>query len=169
MIFALVNRPYILDLKPGRSVVEVLLRGGIDVYLIDWGIPGDEDRKLNLDFYINRYIRNVVDKVKKISGSDKLSILGYCMGGTMSIMYTALHPEDVKNLIVMTTGIDFKASKNGLLNPWGDKSYFNVDKFVEAYGNVPAEFLQSVFLFMKPIENLVTKYVTFYEKLDDKN
>ena len=168
MIFALVNRPYILDLKPGRSVVEVLLRGGIDVYLIDWGIPGDEDRKLNLDFYINRYIRNVVDKVKKISGSDKLSILGYCMGGTMSIMYTALHPEDVKNLIVMTTGIDFKASKNGLLNPWGDKSYFNVDKFVEAYGNAPVEFLQSVFLFMKPIENLVTKYVTFYEKLDDK-
>jgi len=168
MIFALVNRPYILDLQPGRSVVEVLLRGGIDVYMIDWGIPGGEDKHQNLDFYINKYIRKVVNKVKKISGSDKISILGYCMGGTMSVMYTALHPEDVKNLVVMTTGIDFKASKNGLLNLWGDKSYFNVDKFVEAYGNVPAEFLQSVFLFMKPIENLVTKYVTFYEKLDDK-
>ena len=168
MIFALVNRPYILDLQPGRSVVEVLLRGGIDVYMIDWGIPGGEDKNQNLDFYINKYIRKVVNKVKKISGSDKISILGYCMGGTMSVMYTALHPEDVKNLVVMTTGIDFKASKNGLLNLWGDKSYFNVDKFVEAYGNVPAEFLQSVFLFMKPIENLVTKYVTFYEKLDDK-
>ncbi|MGH7908660.1 MAG: class III poly(R)-hydroxyalkanoic acid synthase subunit PhaC [Thermodesulfobacteriota bacterium] len=168
MIFALVNRPYILDLQPGRSVVEVLLRGGIDVYLIDWGIPGDEDKHQNLDFYINKYIRKVVNKVKKISGADKVNILGYCMGGTMSIIYTALHPEDVKNLVLMTTGIDFKASKNGLLNLWGDKSYFNVDKFVEAYGNVPAEFLQSVFLFMKPIENIVTKYVTFYEKLDDK-
>ncbi|HZX14531.1 MAG TPA: class III poly(R)-hydroxyalkanoic acid synthase subunit PhaC [Thermodesulfobacteriota bacterium] len=168
MIFALVNRPYILDLQPGRSVVEVLLKGGVDVYMIDWGIPGDEDKHQDLDFYINKYIRKVVKKVKKISNSDKLSILGYCMGGTMSVMYTALHPEDVKNLVVMTTGIDFKASKNGLLNLWGDKSYFNVDEFVEAYGNVPAEFLQSVFLSMKPIENLVTKYVNFYEKLDDK-
>lgn len=168
MIFALVNRPYILDLQPGKSVVEVLLKGGIDVYLIDWGIPGDEDKHLNLDFYINRYIRNVVDKVKKISGSDKVSILGYCMGGTMSAMYTSLYPKDVKNLIVMTTGIDFKASSSGLLNLWGDKSYFNVDKLVDAYGNVPAEYLQSVFLFMKPIENLVTKYVNFYERLDDE-
>src|SRR3989337_2039882 len=99
MIFALVNRPYILDLQPGRSVVEVLLRGGIDVYLIDWGIPGDEDKHQNLDFYINKYIRKVVNKVKKISASDKVSILGYCMGGTMSVLYPALYPEDVKNIV----------------------------------------------------------------------
>jgi polyhydroxyalkanoate synthase len=168
LIFALVNRPYILDLQPGRSVVEVLLKHGIDVYLIDWGTPGDEDKHLNLDVYINKYIRNVVKRVKKISGSKKVSILGYCMGGTMSVMYTALYPEDVRNLVLMTTGIDFKASSGGLLGFWGDKSYFNVDKFVEAYGNVPAEFLQTVFLFMKPVENLVTKYVNFYERLDDK-
>src|SRR3989337_1851049 len=74
MIFALVNRPYILDLQPGRSVVEVLLRGGIDVYMIDWGIPGGEDKHQNLDFYINKYIRKVVNKVKKISGSDKILV-----------------------------------------------------------------------------------------------
>jgi polyhydroxyalkanoate synthase len=169
IIFALVNRPYILDLQPGRSVVEVLLKHGIDVYLIDWGIPGDEDKHLDLNIYINRYIRNVVEKVKKISGSDKVSILGYCMGGTMSVMYTALYPQDVKNLIVMTTGIDFKAPSGGLLNLWGDKSYFNVDKFVKAYGNAPPEFLQAVFLFLKPVQNLISKYVNFYEKLEDKN
>jgi polyhydroxyalkanoate synthase len=169
IIFALVNRPYILDLQPGRSVVEVLLRHGMDVYLIDWGVPGDEDKGLNLDIYINKYIRDVVNKVKKISGSAKVSILGYCMGGTISAMYTALYPEDVKNLILMTTGIDFKASTEGLLNLWGDKSYFNVDEFVDAYGNAPPEFLQTVFLFLKPVQNLVSKYVNFYEKLDDKN
>ncbi|MGE5446147.1 MAG: class III poly(R)-hydroxyalkanoic acid synthase subunit PhaC, partial [Ignavibacteriales bacterium] len=64
MIFALINRPYILDLKPGKSVVEVLLKKGIDVYMIDWGIPGDEDKNLNLDHYINRYIKKVVQRVK---------------------------------------------------------------------------------------------------------
>ncbi|HEX3037078.1 MAG TPA: class III poly(R)-hydroxyalkanoic acid synthase subunit PhaC [Thermodesulfobacteriota bacterium] len=166
MIFALVNRPYILDLKPGRSVVEVLLKKGIDVYMIDWGVPGGEDKHLNLNHYINRYIRKAVNKVKKTSGSDKVSIMGYCMGGTMSAMYTALYPEGVKNLVLMTTPIDFKV--NGLLNLWGDNPDFDVDKFVETHGNVPPEFLQISFLLMKPIQNLVTKYVNFYENIDNQ-
>jgi len=165
LVFALVNRPYILDLMPGRSVVEVLLSKGIDVYLIDWGVPGDEDKKLDLNHYINRYIKKVVEKVKRESGCDKVNLLGYCMGGTMCSMYTALYPEDVKNLILMTTGIDFKVE--GTLNLWGDKPNFNVDKFIDAYGNVPPEFLQSGFLLMKPIQNFVSKYITFYENVDN--
>jgi len=166
MIFALVNRPYILDLKPGRSVVEILLNKGIDVYLIDWGAPGDEDKDLDLNHYINRYIKQVIKKVKKDSGSDKVNLLGYCMGGTMSAMYTALYPQDVQNFILMTAGIDFKV--DGTLNLWGDKPNFNVDKFIDAYGNVPPEFLQAGFTFMKPIQNLVSKYVNFYENLDNE-
>jgi len=165
LVFALVNRPYILDLMPGRSVVEVLLSKGIDVYLIDWGVPGDEDKKLDLNHYINRYIKKVVEKVKRESGCDKLNLLGYCMGGTMCSMYTALYPEDVKNLVLMTTGIDFKVE--GTLNLWGDKPNFDVDKFIDAYGNVPPEFLQSGFLLMKPIQNFVSKYITFYENVDN--
>ncbi len=166
MIFALINRPSILDLKPGRSVVEVLLNKGIDLYLIDWGAPGDEDKNLDMDHYINRYIKKVVEKVKRISGSDKVSILGYCMGGTMSAIYTALYPEDVKNLILLTAGIDYKV--DGTLALWGDKENFNVDKFVDAHGNVPPEFLQSGFLFLKPVENMISKYVNFYENVENE-
>ncbi|MGH7806964.1 MAG: class III poly(R)-hydroxyalkanoic acid synthase subunit PhaC, partial [Thermodesulfobacteriota bacterium] len=163
---ALVNRPYILDLKPGRSVVEALLKKGIDVYLIDWGVPGDEDKYLNLDHYINRYIKKVVEKVKRISGSNKVNLMGYCMGGTMSVMYTSLYPGDVDNLVLMTTGIDFKVE--GTLNLWSEKHNFDVNKFVEAYGNVPAEFLQTTFLLMKPVQNLLSKYVSFYENVDNE-
>ncbi len=166
MIFALVNRPYILDLKPGRSVVEALLKKGIDVYLIDWGVPGDEDKYLNLDHYINRYIKKVVEKVKRVSGSNKVNLMGYCMGGTMSVMYTSLYPGDVDNLVLMTTGIDFKVE--GTLNLWSGKHNFDVNKFVEAYGNVPAEFLQTTFLLMKPVQNLLSKYVSFYENVDNE-
>ncbi len=166
LIFALVNRPYILDLKPGRSVGEVLLNKGIDVYLIDWGAPGDEDKDLDLDHYINRYIKQVVKKVRRNSGSEKVSILGYCMGGTMSAMYTALYPEDVKNLILMAAGIDFKVG--GTLSLWGDKENFDVDKFVDAYGNVPPEFLQAGFTFMKPVQNIISKYMNFYENIDNE-
>jgi polyhydroxyalkanoate synthase len=166
MIFALVNRPYILDLKPGKSVVETLLRKGIDVYLIDWGIPGDEDKNLDLSHYINRYMNKVVEKVKKLSGSDKVNIMGYCMGGTMSAMYTALYPDDIKNLVLMTAGIDFKVE--GTLSFWSEEPNFDVNKFVEAYGNVPPEFLQTTFLLMKPVQNLVSKYVSFYENVDNE-
>ena len=166
MIFALINRPSILDLKPGRSVVEVLVNKGVDVYLIDWGEPGDEDKHLDMNHYINRYIKKVVEKVKRLSGSDKVSILGYCMGGTMSAIYTALYPQDVKNLILLTAGIDYKV--DGTLALWGDKENFNVDKFVEAHGNVPPEFLQSGFLFLKPVENMISKYVNFYENVDNE-
>ena len=83
----------------------------------------------------------------------------------MCSMYTALYPEDVKNLVLMTTGIDFKVE--GTLNLWGDKPNFDVDKFVDAFGNVPPEFLQSGFLLMKPIQNFVSKYITFYENIDN--
>ncbi|MGQ0793553.1 MAG: class III poly(R)-hydroxyalkanoic acid synthase subunit PhaC [Deltaproteobacteria bacterium] len=166
LVFALVNRPYIMDLKPGRSVVEALLKKGIDVYLIDWGVPGDEDKNLGLNHYINRYMKKVVNRVKGISGSEQVSLMGYCMGGTMSAMYTAIHPEDVKNLVLLTAGIDFKV--DGMLNLWGDKPNFDVDKFVEAFGNVPPEFLQTGFLIMKPVQNLVSKYVGFYENIENE-
>jgi len=166
MIFALVNRPYILDLIPKKSVVQALLRKGIDVYLIDWGVPGDEDKYLSLDHYVNKYIPRAVKKVRGSSDSDKVSILGYCMGGTMSAMYTVLHPQYVKNLILMAAGIDFKVE--GTLNLWGDKSYFDVDKFIEAYGNAPAAFLQGGFLIIKPVQNLISKYVTLYENMENE-
>ncbi|MCH8028597.1 MAG: class III poly(R)-hydroxyalkanoic acid synthase subunit PhaC [Candidatus Dadabacteria bacterium] len=167
MVFALINRSYILDLKPGKSVVEVLLKHGMDTYLIDWGVPGDEDCHLNMNHYVNRYIKKAVEKAKRISGSDKVNLLGYCMGGTMSAMYTALHPEDINTLILMAAGIDFKV--DGMLKLWGDKPNFDVDKFVDAHGNVPPEFLQIGFLFMKPVQNLVSKYLSFYENIENDN
>ena len=90
--FALVNRPYILDLQPNRSVIRQLLKRGFDVYLIDWGIPTAADRTLRLQDYVCGFMKNVADFVCSHSRSPKLNLLGYCMGGTMSTMYTALYP-----------------------------------------------------------------------------
>ncbi len=83
-------------------------------------------------------------------------MLGYCMGGTMSAMFTALHPQAVKNLILLAAGIDF-STREGLLNLWTDSRYFDVDAFVETFGNCPAEYLQACFLMLKPVRNLVAK------------
>lgn len=165
-VFALVNRPYILDLKPGKSVVSHFVQAGFDTYLIDWGNPTRTDRYLTLDDYINGYLDNVIDHVRERTGCDQVNILGYCMGGTMSSMYTALHQEKVKNLALLAAGIDF-STREGLLNVWNDPRYFDVDKFVDVVGNCPAEFLQANFLMLKPIQNLIEKPINFMERMDD--
>ncbi len=164
--FALVNRPYILDLQADRSVVRQLLRCGFDVYLIDWGIPRDSDHTLELYDYVCGYMKNVVDFVLQQSGAAQVNLLGYCMGGTMSTMFTSLYQPLVRNLIVMAAPIDF-STKKGLLNVWSDEKYFDVDGFVDAFGNCPGSFLQACFQMMKPVQNFIEKYIGFFDKMDD--
>lgn len=166
-VYALVNRPYILDLKENRSVVANFVRHGFDTYLVDWGIPTYADRHLTLDDYINGYLANVLDYIQERTGQSRVNVLGYCMGGTMSAMFTALHPERVKNLALLAAPIDF-ASQDGLLNVWNQPEYFDVDKFVDAFGNCPAEFLQTTFLMMRPVGNLIEKPINFYEHMHDE-
>lgn len=166
VVFALVNRPYILDLKPGRSVVSHFVQSGFDTFLVDWGSPTPSDHKLTLDDYVNGYLSRVVDYVCEHTGSDQVNILGYCMGGTMSTMFTALHQERVKNLMLLAAGIDF-STQEGLLNRWTQADVFDVDQFVDAYGNCPAEFLQGSFLLLKPVQNLFEKPINFFENLEN--
>src|SRR5208283_2863220 len=79
-VFALVNRPYILDILPNKSVVAHFIKAGFDTYLIDWGRPTDADRYLTLDDYVNGYLRTVARQVRNRTGAAKVSLLGYCMG-----------------------------------------------------------------------------------------
>jgi poly[(R)-3-hydroxyalkanoate] polymerase subunit PhaC len=166
-IYALVNRPYILDLKKGRSVVANFVERGFDTYLVDWGIPTAADRHLTLDDYINGYMANVLDYLRERTGVEQVSVLGYCMGGTMSAMFTALHPACVRNLILLAAPIDF-ATNDSLLNVWTRPENFDVDKFVDAYGNCPPEFLQASFLLLRPVGNLLEKPLNFYEHMHEE-
>jgi polyhydroxyalkanoate synthase len=168
IVYALINRPYILDLQPDRSVVQTLLDNGYDVYLIDWGEPSKMDASLTLDDYVNRYIDNCVDVVRDRSGQDSINVLGYCMGGTMSVMYAALHPEKVRNLGLMAAGLCF-AGDGGVLEMWGGEDYYDPEKVTETFDNVPAEFLDVGFALMDPIANGITKYVRLYENIEDED
>jgi poly[(R)-3-hydroxyalkanoate] polymerase subunit PhaC len=166
-VFALVNRPYILDLKIGRSVVGHFVQHGFDTFLVDWGKPVPADHTLTLEDYVTGYLPHVVDHIRERTDSERVSILGYCMGGTFSAMFTALQPERVRNLILLAAGIDF-ARKDGLLNLWTQPEYFDVDRFVDAFGNCPPEFLQASFLLLKPVQNLIEKPVNLFERLADE-
>lgn len=166
-VFALVNRPYILDILPHKSVVRHFVDAGFDTYMIDWGAPKHSDRFQNLDTYINGYMKNIVDFLAERSEARTVNVLGYCMGGAMSAMYTALRPEKVQTLMMLAAGIDF-STREGLLNLWADEANFDVDKFVDAHGNCPAEYLQASFLLLKPVQNFIQKNISLFERADDE-
>jgi polyhydroxyalkanoate synthase len=164
--YALINRHYILDLLPDNSVIRRYLDRGFDVYMIDWGIPSDDDRHLGLEHYVCEFLQNVTDRILRDHDRKDLHLVGYCMGGTMATLFSTLHPERVKSLTLMAAPIDF-GGRESLLNLWTDREYFDVDAFVDAYGNCPAVFLQSCFLLMKPVQNLLEKHVALFEQIED--
>ncbi len=166
IVYALINKPFILDLQPDRSVVRRLLEAGHDVYLIDWNEPSKLDQHLTLDDYVNRYIDNCIDVVRERSGKDRINILGYCMGGTMTVMYTALHQEKVRTLGLLAAGLCFDDT-GGVLEEWGDKEYYNPQDVADVFGNVPSEMLDIGFALMDPVANYVSKYVRLYDNLEN--
>ncbi len=162
--YALVNRPYMMDLQPDRSLIRSLLLRGIDVYLIDWGYPDGGDRFLGLDDYINGYLDRCVDQVRTDHGIESVNLLGVCQGGTMSLCYAALHPDKVRNLITMVTPVDFHTPDN-LLSKWARE--LDVDRMVEVYGNIPGELLNTTFLSLMPFRLSSQKYAGLADIADD--
>jgi polyhydroxyalkanoate synthase len=164
IVYALVNRPFMVDLQEGRSLVANLLKLDLDVYLIDWGYPTRADRWLTLDDYLNGYVNNCVDFIRKQHQLEQINLLGICQGGTFSLCYSSLYPEKVKNLIVMVAPVDFEM-KDSLLNMRGGCTLgaeaLDVDLMVEALGNVPGDFLNLEFLMLKPLQLGYQKYLDF--------
>ncbi len=115
LVFALMNRPYILDLRPGHSFVEFMVSRGYDVFLLDWGAPGLEDKNLRLDDYAMEYMPRAIRKLKAIAGSEQFSMLGWCIGAILTTIYVALRPGDgLRNLMLLTAPLDFSNNKQGL-------------------------------------------------------
>jgi polyhydroxyalkanoate synthase len=162
--YALVNRPYMLDLEPERSFVRGLLEGGREVYLVDWGYPEADDRGLGLDDYVLRYLHGCVQYLCARHGTLAVDLLGVCQGGTLALCYTALEPASVRRLALMVTPVDFHA-EGFLLAHW--LRYVDVDRLVDTLGNVPGSMLNWAFLALKPLSLSGRKALDLIEILDD--
>jgi len=166
IVYALVNTYKMLDLQPDRSYIKNLLNAGLDVYLIDWGNPSKGDRYLSIDDYVNSYINNCVDFIRKKNHIDKVNILSICQGGTLSVIYASLYPNKVKNLVTHVTPVDF-STNDGLLFRWSKNMDF--DKLVEGFnGLIPGDFLNQGFDMLKPMMK-VQKQQALVNNLDDKD
>lgn len=163
--YALVNRPYMVDLQEDRSLVKNLLARGEDVYILDWGYPDRSDRFLDLEDYVERFLGGAVDHLRKAHGLPAINLAGICQGGVFSLCYAALHPDKVRNLITMVTPVDFHTSDNMLSN-WNRE--VDVDLLVDTLGNIPADMMNVTYLMLKPWRLFAQKYVGMLDILDDR-
>ena len=168
LVFAIMNRPHVLDLRPGHSFVEYMLRHGYDLYLLDWGAPGPEDQNMTFDDYTLEYLPRAIRKFKSVSGAEDFSMLGWCLGALISTMYAALRPNDgLKNLILLTAPLDFSDKSAGGFTRWASDPAFNADNVVEKLGNVPAEMIDNGAKMLKPVENYIGNYLMLWDNIEN--
>jgi polyhydroxyalkanoate synthase len=166
MIYALINKPYILDLIPGMSLVEYLVEQGFDVYMLDWGDWEWEDRDLSFCDLIDNYITRAVRKVAQISESSEISLLGYCMGGTITTMYASLYPEPlIKNIIYVAAPIDFQNA--GLSSVWLQDPEFDPDRVADTFQLIPKDFIDFGVKMLRPVNNFWGTYTRLWKSIDD--
>ena len=106
---------WIFDLMAERSLVRYFLARGFEVYLIDWGRPGRGEAALSLETYTMNWFPKAVKVVQEHSGQQELSLLGYCMGGLLSLMYTAARGSEViRNIVTIASPVNLHQMSNGV-------------------------------------------------------
>ncbi|MCR9262393.1 MAG: alpha/beta fold hydrolase [Pseudomonadaceae bacterium] len=167
LVMATTNKAYVFDLAPGQSMVEYLLKEGFDVYVIDWEPPLPEERGLSLADYTQDFIPTCVQMVIDDSGEPDLSIVGYCMGGVLSLIYAASHTDGpLKNLACLTTPVNW--AEMGLTRIWSDEKHFDVDRLVDTLGVIPQDFVQASFEMLRPAQKSASQIRVWEKMWDDE-
>ena len=135
-VHSLVSRSYIMDLRPGNSTVEFLLGEGFDVYMLDWGIPDERDADNTIETYVDEYLARAIETVRRESGSEEVTLVGYCLGGTFAILYAAGYEDaPVRNLVLLASPMDY--SEMGVMVAAVLDGRLDPEELVDETGNVP--------------------------------
>jgi polyhydroxyalkanoate synthase len=159
LVFALINRPEIFDLRPGSSLVEYLLEEGFDIFLVDWGVPDEEDADTGLDEYVCDELHWAIRETLRASGADELTLMGWCIGATLCAMYCGLdrgfEQTPVRNLVLLTMPVDGRGSTYAR---WVGDPEFDVDMVAEQWRVLPGQAVDFANKMLKPVTNFFTTY-----------
>lgn len=104
---------------------------------------------MGLDDYVLDFIPTCVSRVLQETGEPDITVVGYCFGGVLSLLWASLNPgPPLKNLVTFTTPVNFKGME--MFQAWSDKRFFDVDRLVATFGNCPAEMLYTSFDMLRP-------------------
>ncbi len=167
LVMATTNKSFVFDLAPGQSMVEFLLKRGFDVFVVDWAAPQPEERGLTLADYTQDFIPTCIRQVQNITGEPDVSIVGYCMGGVLSVIYAATHADGpLKNLACLTTPIDWH--KMELTQVWQDPRYFDVDRIADTLGIIPADIVTQGFEMQRPAQRVAGQMRVWEQMWNDE-
>ena len=164
LVPSMINRAYILDLEPGRSIVDALARMGHPTYLVDWGVPGAEDAGEDVGYVIEELLHRSVTRVCRHAGAPAAAMLGYCMGGTLAAMYAALHPERLAGFVALNAPVKF--SEGGRFRDFVAAGALDVDRAIDVDGLVPVDVMKPAFKMLDPMGNW-RKYIAVEEAARD--
>lgn len=166
IVYALINKSYIFDLQQNKSWISKLLEQGINVYLLDWKSPSKSDKYVSIDDYVNLFIYDCIELIKENESVDQISLQGYCMGATMSLIYTTLYQKNIRNLTTIAPVIDSEKDTTVIKNM---AQHMDIDKVLSYHDNFPYELLYALYASLKPFKQGVNSYITLFNNLDDKN
>lgn len=165
LVFALINRPAIFDLRPGNSLVEFLLEQGFDVFLVDWGVPDEEDADMGLEDYVCDELHWALREMLRASAAEEATLMGWCMGGTLCAAYCASHPDaPVRNLVLLTPPID---STGARYSNWVARDSFDAERIADGLPAIPGAMIDTANKLLKPVTNYVTPYRRLWRDLSE--
>ncbi len=164
LVYALMNKQYIMDIQPDKSFVKKLVELGLDLYIVDWGYPAAEDRYITTEDYVEEYLGAAIDFIREQHKLPKINLIGKCQGGTFCAIYASMYPEKIKNLVTIASPFDFDI-EDGLLFKWS--KYMDVDLLVDTYGVLPGDFLNNTFIMLSPYNLAIGKYINIVNSFDD--
>lgn len=168
----LINTWSVWDLLPSQSVVEGLTKGGVPVYVLDWGRPGPEDAERPLSFYIDTVMGRMIDRAERHAvahygldkaAGEKLDAAGYCVGGTFLAVHISRNPERFRQAAFVATPIDFH--KSGRLAAWANPETFPLDALVAGPRNFPAWRMSDSFAWLR-VSGTPRKWFSLWERID---
>jgi len=166
LVYALINKPYVLDLMPGFSLVEYLVNEGLDVYMLDWGEFEWEDRDLTFADLVYDYIAPSARRVARNAHSEEITIIGYCQGGTMSTMYAALFDRPIlRNLVYLAAPIDFEGA--GTYDVWLKAPGYDPDRIADMMELVPKDFIDWGTRMLNPLNNYWGTYTRLWKTIEE--
>ena len=164
LVYALVNRPNILDLETERSLIKQLIERGIQPYLLEWGRVNNDDEFIDLADYAIDNLGNAIDTVLQNDGVNQLSLAGVCQGGVMSLIHTAARGEKIKSLITMVTPVDFHCPSFDLARLIRN---VNITELTSDLGNVSGQIIKQLFLSLNPIKLGALKSLDMLDYAED--
>ncbi|MEW6776420.1 MAG: alpha/beta fold hydrolase [Bdellovibrionota bacterium] len=163
----LMANPVIFDLRPGHSMVHTLLDGGLDTFMLDFGAPTEKDRDITVEDYVTDFIPKAIERVREETGQPGVSLIGWSMGGIMTMLYGAIYGEKshLKNAVILGSPFDY--SKMFPLNLLAGAFAGPTAQIIQRFGNIPGEISRRGFMLVAPL-GTVTRWWTLLKNYHDR-